>query len=399
MTGAPVTGGSARTMDTTDQPVVLCVDDEPQVLGGLAVHLRRRYQLLTAGNGFEGLQLLASHPEIAVVVSDMRMPGMNGGVFLHKVRERAPDTVRILLTGQADLDSAIAAVNEGQIFRFLTKPCPMATLLASVNDAVEQHRLITSERVLLEQTLRGIVKTLTDVLALTNPVSFGRGSRIKARVTELAAALQLPDRWQVEVAAMLSQLGYIALEPETAAQVYRGGPLTKDQAQAVARVPAITEQLLSNIPRLETVRAILAGYSAPYRPPTPGEAETLVDQVARAAHLLKVAIDFDALETQHHSAHVALQIMRERRQEYDPAVLAAIHAAVGPESTESWREVKLTKLEVGMVFAEDVMMDGDTLLVARGLEVTPGMVERMRNVREGSVTDTVRIIVPRTPED
>jgi hypothetical protein len=322
---------------------------------------------------------------------------MSGGVFLQKVRQRAPDTVRILLTGQADLESAITAVNEGQIFRFLTKPCPMVTLLASVNDAVEQHRLITTERVLTEQTLKGVVKMLTDVLALTNPVSFGRASRIKAKVAELAATLQLPDRWQVEVAAMLSQLGYIALEPETAELVYKGAPLTKDQAQAVARVPAITEQLLSNIPRLETVRGILAGYSMPYRAPTPGEAETQLDSVARAAQLLKVVIDFDALETKHHSGHAALGIMRERREEYDPAVLAAIHAAVGPESTDSWREVKLAALEVGMVFAEDVMMDGDTLLVARGLEVTAGMVERMRNVREGSVTDTVRIIVPRTP--
>jgi len=384
-------------MDTSDQPLVLCVDDEPQVLGGLAVHLRRRYQLLTASNGFDALELLASHPDIAVVLSDMRMPGMNGGVFLQKVRQRAPDTVRIVLTGQSDIDAAMSAVNEGRIFRFLTKPCPMVTLLASVNAAVEQHRLITTERVLTEQTLKGVVKMLTDVLALTNPVSFGRASRIKARVAELAAALQLPDRWQVEVAAMLSQLGYIALEPETAELVYKGGALTKDQAQAVARVPAITEQLLSNIPRLETVRGILAGYSAPYRPPTPGEAESHVDPVARAAQLLKVAIEFDALETKHHSGHKALEIMRARREEYDPAVLAAIHAAVGPESTDSWREVKLAALEVGMVFAEDVMMDGDTLLVARGLEVTAGMVERMRNVRAGSVTDTVRIIVPRTP--
>jgi hypothetical protein len=136
----------------------------------------------------------------------------------------------------------------------------------------------------------------------------------------------------------------------------------------------------------------------PYRAPTPGEAESQ-EPFARAAQLLKVVIDFDALETRHHSGHMALEIMRERREEYDPVVLAAIHASVGPESTDDWREVKLTKLEVGMVFAEDVMMDGDTLLVARGLEVTPGMVERMRNVREGSVTDTVRIIVPRAPKD
>ena len=150
-------------------PRILCVDDERAVLDGLSLHLRRRYQVLTAQSGAEGLEILGREAGINVVVSDMRMPVMDGAAFLTRARALVPDVVRVLLTGQADLDSAIAVINEGRIFRFLTKPCPPATMMGALEAAVEQHRLITSERVLLEQTLHGSIKALTDILALANP--------------------------------------------------------------------------------------------------------------------------------------------------------------------------------------------------------------------------------------
>jgi len=384
-------------METSSQPVVLCVDDEPQILEGLSVHLRRRYQVLTATSGVEGLQALSSHLDAAVVISDMRMPVMDGAIFLRRARELAPDTVRLLLTGHADLDSAVAAINQGHIFRFISKPCPTALLLSSMEDAMEHHRLITAERVLLEQTVRGIIKTLTDVLALTNPVSFGRASRIKTKVSELASALDTPEPWQAEVAAMLSQLGYIALEPETADRVYHGQQLSPEEEEAVARVPAITEQLLGNIPRLEVVRGILASYARPYRKPGLNDTDPRSAQIHRGAQLLKVAIDFDAHESTTGSGTTAIDIMRGRADQYDPKVLAVLQTLLGPDSTYDIKEVKLSELKVGMLFDEDVRMDSGTLMVARGLEVTPGMVERMRNRRGDFAKELVRVIIPRPP--
>ncbi|HEY1101065.1 MAG TPA: response regulator, partial [Myxococcota bacterium] len=180
------------------RPKVLCVDDEPQVLEGLALHLRRGYTVVTATSGAAGLEALRQDPEIAVVLSDMRMPGMDGATFLAAVKQQAPESVRLLLTGQTDIESAAAAINNGQIFRFLTKPCPPTSLLAAFEAAFEQHRLITAERVLLEQTLHGSIKTLTDVLSLTNPISFGRANRVKKTVTALAEVLGIADRWQLE---------------------------------------------------------------------------------------------------------------------------------------------------------------------------------------------------------
>src|SRR5262245_28844758 len=129
------------------KPVILCVDDERNVVESMELNLRRQYQVKTALSGTQGLEILRSEKEVAVILSDMRMPEMDGAAFLAKARETSPDAVRILLTGFADVEAAVRAVNDGQIFRFLTKPCAPENLLTALAAGIEQHRLITAERV------------------------------------------------------------------------------------------------------------------------------------------------------------------------------------------------------------------------------------------------------------
>ena len=210
-----------------ERPRILCVDDEPHILDSLTDTLHRRFDVRTATSGADGLAQLSAEPDgFAVVMSDMRMPAMSGAVFLREARHVAPDATRILLTGYADLDAAISAVNDGQLFRFLTKPCPADVLLATCDAALEQHRLRTAEKVLLEQTLKGSVGALSDVLALANPAAFGRSASVRKYAQRLASALEVEDMWEVEVAAMLAQLGAVTLPPETAEKVYSGAKLT-----------------------------------------------------------------------------------------------------------------------------------------------------------------------------
>jgi response regulator RpfG family c-di-GMP phosphodiesterase len=367
---------------------VLCVDDEPQVLEGLCLHLRRRYDVATATSGAKALELLQADPSIAVVMSDMRMPGMDGAAFLHRAFELAPDATRLLLTGEADLNSAIAAVNEGRIFRFLSKPCPPPALLAAFEAGAEQHRLVTSERVLLQQTLHGSIKALTGVLALTSPASFGRATRLKQAVSELAGKLGLLQPWQLEVAAMLSQLGFITLPPEIAEKVFYGRELNEQEEKMVEKTPAITEELLGSIPRLEGVREILATYGKPYR--KPAAAPSVIE---RSAQVLRVAIDFDLLETQGSSAAFAVETLRGRTDRYDPEIVAALAALRGAGvARDEVRELPLSAIQVGMVFAEDVKMSSGMLLVARGYEVTAGFLARARNFNKGAVKEPLRVI-------
>src|ERR1700730_13196507 len=172
----------------TASSLILCVDDDPAVLEGLTLTLLNGFDLATATSGAEGLAVLKQKGGVAVVISDMRMPGMDGAAFLTKVRTLWPDATRIALTGASGRDDAAAAINEGQIFRFMTKPCAPDKLIAAVEAAVRHHQIVTAEKALLQQTVLGCIRALVDVLAIVNPIAFGRGSRIRRLALDLATA-------------------------------------------------------------------------------------------------------------------------------------------------------------------------------------------------------------------
>ena len=139
-------GTGTADVEQTPRERVLCVDDEPSILDGLRRELNRRFDVTTALSGAAGLEALEREGPFAVVVSDMRMPGMDGATFLGHVRERAPETVRVLLTGHADLEGAIAAVNQGNIFRFLTKPCPRDILMEALETSARAYHQGVGQR-------------------------------------------------------------------------------------------------------------------------------------------------------------------------------------------------------------------------------------------------------------
>jgi CheY-like chemotaxis protein len=378
-------------MNTRNQPRVLCVDDEPNILEGLAVNLGRSYHVMTAPSAQRALDLLRGAGEpIAIIISDMRMPVMDGTAFLSRARAIAPDAVRILLTGQSDIDSAIAAINEGQIFRFLTKPCLPSTLRMTLDAALKQYELVTAEKVLLEQTLRGSIQALVDVLALSNPSLFGRALRLKLLVSELATTLGVKEWWHIEVAAMVSQLGYIALPAETFDRVESNQPLTGEEAAMVSRAPAIAEQLLANIPRLEHVRAIL---SLAGKDPAAAEAASVPEIVRRGTAILRVAAEFDALDARGISSTRVVDILRSTPSAYDEATLNALEAIRGIQpGIQRVVDVHISALKPGMVLAKDVRTQGGILLAARGYQVTTGFVERAHNFRE-KLGRTISVIV------
>jgi DNA-binding NarL/FixJ family response regulator len=130
---------------------ILFVDDEPLVLDGYKRMLRGKFEVDTAIGGDKGLDAIQINGPYGVVISDMRMPGMNGAEFLALVRQKAPETVRMLLTGYTDLDAAIDAVNEGNIFRYLSKPCEQEMLVKAINLGLAQYRSVTSEKMLLKK--------------------------------------------------------------------------------------------------------------------------------------------------------------------------------------------------------------------------------------------------------
>ena len=130
---------------------ILFVDDEPAVLDGYMRLLHREFQVCKAVGANDGLAAFDREGPFAVVVSDMRMPGINGAQFLAEVRRRFPDTVRMLLTGYSDINAAIQAVNEGCISKFLSKPCEKSVLVEAVNSGLAQYRTTIENQALLKK--------------------------------------------------------------------------------------------------------------------------------------------------------------------------------------------------------------------------------------------------------
>ncbi|MDZ4133213.1 MAG: response regulator, partial [Dethiobacteria bacterium] len=208
---------------------VLLVDDERSVLLACRRHLYGHYDFYSAENGEQALATISRDGPFAVIVSDYRMPKMNGLALLTEVAETAPDTVRILLTGYADIEVALEAINRGKIFRLLTKPTSSDELLHAVQDGVKQYRLITSERELLKNTVSGSVKILTEIFSMTNPVAFGQAVRISRLAKVLAQRLAFDNAWEIELASILSQIGTAAVPAHILEKMSTGKGLNDEE--------------------------------------------------------------------------------------------------------------------------------------------------------------------------
>jgi response regulator RpfG family c-di-GMP phosphodiesterase len=370
---------------------VLCVDDETRVVEGLRLHLRRDYEVHTALGGEEGLRKLKELGGAAVVISDMRMPGMDGATFLKRVMHTYPDSTRILLTGEAARDAAVRAVNEGQIYRFLTKPCPPEQLKAAVDAAVIQHRLLNAERMLLQETVIGCIQALVDVLGIVNPIAFGRASRIKRLAMQFAESLGCSGFWQLEAAAMLSQIGYVSLPSELVDKLYYGERLTPEEQLLAEGVPEVAGKLLLNVPRLEPVMQILDAVRA-----TDDQLHKLGDgTVGLGARILQLALDYDTLLARGQSAEVTIETLFAKESRYGRSLIEKFAALVGAATaTREILKIPLHKVQPGMVIMEDVRTHLGTLLIASGFEVSSQFLERLRNLGASVLAEQVSVIAP-----
>jgi response regulator RpfG family c-di-GMP phosphodiesterase len=376
-------------------PRVLFVDDEANVLDGIRRQLRNRLNVETANGAAAGLALIESKGPYAVVVSDMRMPDMNGARFLARVNEIAPDTVRMVLSGQSDIDSTVAAVNEGQIFRFLLKPCDTEKLVQTINSGIDHYNLIHAEKHLLENTLNATVKMLVEVLGLINPAAQQRASQIEKYAEAANVALRLPNAWKYRLASILSQVGCITLPAETLAKVYGGQPMSEEEAKLYESHPEVAGKLLGQIPRLEDVAAMVAGQlRAPDRDLANGDLASKNPQQLGAA-ILWTAVCFDQLVNQGSSAEAAARQIRELVPHLPPAITQAMaNAPVAAGGRRESRSLGLNDLDVGMVLEEDVLVAKDIRLVPKGVEITDSLLGRLRTIAGGvRVAEPIRVSV------
>ncbi len=364
---------------------ILLVDDDPNVLSGYLRLLRHRFQLDTARDGHEALAKLQAHGPFAAIVADMQMPALSGLDLLVKCETLAPDTVRIMLTGNADQKTAADAVNHGHVFRFLNKPCAAHSLTLTLQAALQQYALVTAERELLERTLNGTIRMLTDVLASLYPEAFGQSEKVRDYVREYARFFQFKQSWDLEAAALLAPIGYLTMPASLLEKVRADQPLSTTEQDLLDRLPEIGANLLAPIPRLEPVAAIVRyqrkRFDGQGLPADPLAGEDL----PIGARILKVLGDLAALESPAGDKAQALITMKQQAGAYDPRVLDSAFACfdVYLRDTETHPPAiyphPLHDLSVGQILAANVETTRGILVASAGTELTAIVLQRLRN--------------------
>ncbi len=381
--------------DTQLRPRVLCVDDEPEVLEGLRTHLRKICRVSTAGSGEEALAMLAEQRDFAVVISDMRMPQMNGATLLSRCREQLPEASRVLLTGYAEMDAAVEAVNDGHIFRFLTKPCPPPQLVAAVQAAIAQHQLVNAEKLLLHNTLNGAVRVLVEVLSLAVPAAFGRANLIKRYVRHMAGHLGLKKLWIYELAAMLAPIGCITLPAQTLGKALAGQALDDYEQAMFDAHPQTGAKLLSNISRLESCAAIVRR-QRDAQPHWPSDPESSTEGVvAVGAAMLRLAVALDERILRGEQPREVLAQMRKPLSGYSELLVDALLSFDWQVVRgQALQVVRIRDLQADMVLDEDVITNQGSMVCRRDTLLNSALIAQICNFADGiGVNDPVRVRV------
>ncbi|MGD1888085.1 MAG: HD domain-containing phosphohydrolase [Cohaesibacteraceae bacterium] len=366
---------------------VLLVDDDERLLNAARRVLRKEIELVTAEGGKNALDYLQNNGPFEVIVSDQNMPDMKGVELLAHVAKRWPTTVRVMLTGNDDQQTAIKAVNEGQIYRFINKPCGPEDLLTAITAASKHHQYLLAEKALLEETLSGSVKVLTDVLALSKPNAFKRSSDVHRWAKRLADEIGIERPWELDLAAMLCTLGAVTIPDSVTRKHYAGETLSEKEQLLLERVPANGRDLLRNVPRMEGIAEAIyyskKGFDGSGFPSDEVSGET----IPVIGRLLKVLLDLaEATVDEEVSFADAIEALNRNAEQYDPQILGAVEANLATDQLFAVRSgmvrknVDVNALLEGDVTATDISdLEGTRLLVS-GSTLTNLTIKRLKNI-------------------
>ncbi len=309
------------TNNATDK--VLLVDDDTNLLSAMRRQLHNKFAIDTAGSAAEGFALLKNSGPYAVIICDMQMPVCNGLQFLTKTMELAPHSIRLMLTGSLDQDTATRAINQAQVYRFLKKPYDSALLEAEINNALSTYRVQMAEKELLEKTLVGSVTVLVEIITAAHPREFQLAQRVREELNEVCHALNYDYSWTATMAALLLPLGMLLNTTS------RPEPVT---SAAIAEKSAA---LLRKIPRLAVVSDIITGVALPI-----GRSHELPGgEIPQSSRLLRILYDLHTLEAIGKPRSLALRMLMNTVGVYDARILEELAAHYAPHIV-SYSEIK-----------------------------------------------------------
>jgi len=417
-------------------PVILCVDDEPNILSSLRRLFRPKgFQILVADSGKAGLAVLEAET-VDLVISDMRMPEMNGAQFLEHVRQRWPDTVRLLLTGHSDVTAIIDAINRGEIYRYITKPWDDNDIVLIVRQALERKAMeletkrleaLTAKQNLelkelnasleakveartaeiqaanerLKSTFVTSIKVFSTLIEMRGGNLSGHSRRVADLCRKIALKLQLESKLKQEifVAALLHEIGKIGFADDMLST-----PLSKmkvDQLEAYRKHAAHAEQLLLPLQDLHGASEIISAQFERFD--GTGFPDHLAGElIPIGTRILSLASDYDNMQIgmQTHSRlspdEARVMISHGSGSRYDPKVVAAFVETISDASQKVSgvpdRPVKSEEMEIGMVLSRDLITPSGLLMLSSGHVLDARVIVRIKNFeRTGGLELTVYV--------
>jgi response regulator RpfG family c-di-GMP phosphodiesterase len=355
---------------------IFMIDDDQSLLNFYKDSLESTFKVFAVSDGKEGLKILKEHSSdpFPVIVSDYVMPEMNGIEFLIGAKQIIPDSVRIMLTSTNDVHVASEALADGNIFRFLTKPCPPEILEKNILAGIDQYHLITAEKTLLEKTLLGSIGIVVEILSVVNPEAFAQTIRMRNLVKKMIARLKMKNIWEIEIGVLLSQIGCVAIPEDILLKYFHGHELSEKESQMFYSHPLSGYKFISKIPRLEKIADGVLKQFKVYEKGS--ESLNIISQ------FIKVLFDYDTLILSGKFPKVALEIMHANEEKYNSLILQALEAEV-LHVMDGFivKTIKLEELSVGMVLADDIISERNVVLVRKNNEISDVILDKIMNFR------------------
>ena len=360
---------------------ILVVDDVAENLQVLAGMLKEQgYIPRPVPSGKMALLAARSEPPDLILL-DITMPEMNGYEVCEELkRDTALKDIPVLfISALSETIDKVRAFQAGGV-DYVTKPFQFEEVCARVRTHLELRRSQLELQTLLTKTFVGSLKTMTDILSIVDPVLFDRSNRIKRYVRSMSETLALsPGRaWHYEMAAMLSQIGCVAVPKDILQKKQEGGKLSDEEERAFRMHPGVAADLIGGIPRLETVVAVLKAQLDPIKGEPLSDVQR-ADAVLLGSRLLRLAIEYDYLRQSGSNAVAAFQTVQESWRNYSPPLLQALRVIVEREEKETVRVVMVGELRSGMILMENVMTESGLLVLNKSNELSANLLSLLKH--------------------
>lgn len=365
-------------MDERGKNTLLLVDDAPENLDILVGVFSSHYRIKVALSGEKALELCESESHPDLILLDIMMPAMDGYEVCRRLKaaEQTKHIPVIFVTAKDDAQDETRGLGLGAV-DYITKPINPAIVKARVETHLTLFTARKSLQEMLEKTLAGSVKVLSEVLALSNPIAFSRSSRLKQYVKEIIGHLQLPDSWQFEIAAMLSSIGCLSLSTDTLERINQGAAVSEEEQALFDTHPKVGSELLVSIPHLKPVADIIAGQMDDLSGEKDDIEKLKQTPVELGRQILKAVIDFDNMTARGKTASEAVQEMLELNGVYNPKILSILRKTTLVNSVRREDCVSLNNLRIGMIVDQDVVAESGVLLLKKGSEVTESVMKSL----------------------